>query len=118
MINMELVRERDIDENIVERIKLCHAYLDDVLENPSVFLESPMDVTKHILDLEYKLQELWGFTQDFKFHRYGYRVKWCSCPVMDNDDMVGHTDKRYINVGCPYHGAYPAITWDDARFNE
>lgn len=118
MINKALAERQNLDEYTIEKIELCQAYLSDVLIMPSVFLESPKDVLEHIHDLEYKLQGLWGFPQDIKFHRYDYKVKWCTCPELDNDEMAGNTDKRWINGNCPYHGSNTAISWDDERFQK
>lgn len=118
MINMQLAKERGLNKETVEQIMLCQGFLDDILNNPDILIESPNDIPSCIEECEYNLQGLWGFKKSKKFHRYQYKVKWCTCPSMDNEDMIGWTEKRYINADCPYHGTNPALTWDDKRFQE
>lgn len=117
MINMKLAEERGLDEETIEKIQLCQGFLNDVLSNPDMLIDDPRDVATCIEECEFKLQGLWGFEQSKKFHRYAFDVKWCRCPKLDNAEMVGWTDKRYINMECPYHGVNPALTWDDERFS-
>ena len=116
MINMELAKERGLDKATIEKIELCQGFLNDVLSNPDKLIDDPMDVSACIEECEYKLQGMWGFEQSRKFHRYSFMVKWCRCPKIDNEEMVGWTDRRYINLECPYHGTAPATSWNDERF--
>jgi len=118
MINMKLAQERGLDEETIEQINLTQSFLNDVLHDPSTLVADPKDIPDCIEECEFKLQSLWGFEQSKKFHRYAFDVKWCRCPKLDNAEMIGWTDKRYINMECPYHGTNPAQTWDDKRFQE
>ena len=56
-----------------------------------------------IKEIEFKLQEAWGFKQDSKYHRYWYDQPLCTCPKMDNKELVG-TEHRLIDYRCPVHG--------------
>ena len=56
-----------------------------------------------IKDIEFKLQEAWGFKQDSSFHRHWYEQPLCTCPKMDNKELLG-TEHRLINYECPVHG--------------
>lgn len=51
---------------------------------------------------EFKMQEVWGFSQDVNFHRF-WDIPGCLCPRMDNDERVGTPYKVY-NGSCPIHG--------------
>lgn len=115
MINMDLARKRNISEDAIEEIQKCQWYLDEVLENPEVFCESPEDIPGHIKGLEYKLQNLWGFDANEMMHRWWFEVKGCSCPKIDNMETRGYYD--IINSDCPYHGNDKAKSWSDGRFN-
>lgn len=117
MINMKLAEERGLDEVTIEMIQTRQGFLNDVLRKPDMVINDPKDVAGYIEACEFKLQSLWGFEQSRKFHRYTFDVKWCQCPKLDNAEMVGWTEKRYINAECPYHGSNPAQTWDDERFD-
>lgn len=68
-------------------------------EHPEVF----GDVELVVRNLEFKLQELWKFPQDPKFHRYQQHIKGCTCPRLDNMDLFGHDEHRYRVSDCPWH---------------
>ena len=53
-------------------------------------------------DIEFRLQDAWGFPRDAHYHRFWNRPK-CLCPQYDNDDSYG-TGYSYITAGCPLHG--------------
>lgn len=52
-------------------------------------------------EIEFKLQETWGFPLDANFHRFWDYPK-CECPKIDNYDAYPHL--QYINNNCPLHG--------------
>jgi len=54
-----------------------------------------------IEDLNFQMQELWGFNRDANFHCW-YEVPRCTCPKMDNRDRFG-TDQRIYDLECPVH---------------
>lgn len=58
---------------------------------------------KWLTELEYMLQDAWGFERDSKFHRFWDRPK-CGCPKMDNDDRWP-TGYYVINKSCILHGS-------------
>lgn len=55
-----------------------------------------------ITEIEFKLQELWGFPKDRASHTHWLRPIKCKCPKLDNKDAWGH--EYYINEECPLHG--------------
>ena len=58
--------------------------------------------SKQLTAIEFKLQELWGFPQDIKFHKFWDTPK-CRCPRIDNEDSYPF---GYYGVSgdCPLHG--------------
>lgn len=60
------------------------------------------ELAEMITEVEYQLQDAWGFPRDSSMH-YWTEVPKCSCPKMDNWDIRG-TGKRLINLSCPVHG--------------
>ncbi len=57
---------------------------------------------KRLTELEYQLQEAWGFERNPDFHRFWERPK-CKCPVLDNKDR--YPTGYYVIVSkCPLHG--------------
>lgn len=57
---------------------------------------------KQLKQIEFKMQRLWKFGEDARFHEW-YLIPKCECPKMDNADMRG-TDYSVINAECPVHG--------------
>jgi hypothetical protein len=54
-------------------------------------------------DIEYRLQDLWGFTRDSAYFKRWYRPR-CTCPKMDNNDRYP-TEHYITTMDCPLHGA-------------
>lgn len=53
--------------------------------------------------IEFELQELWGFEKNANFHIFWDRPR-CICPTMDNHDRYPYGN-YVINSICPLHGA-------------
>ena len=53
--------------------------------------------------VEFRLQELWGFKQDAKYHTWWLKPKACTCPKMDNTDPAYYGAGKIINGDCPIH---------------
>ena len=52
--------------------------------------------------IEFELQDAWGFPRNANFHRFWMRPK-CTCPHIDNEDS--YPFGFYVTVGnCPLHG--------------
>jgi len=60
------------------------------------------NILKDLTEAEYALQKAWGFEQDVVFHTYHMTLKGCTCPSMDNYEMVG-TGTKWVAEDCPYH---------------
>lgn len=82
-----------------------HAHLDELIGRAN--WETLPDKTlkkigDEITEIEYELQELWGFPKDRASHTHWLRPIKCKCPKLDNKDAWGH--EYYINEECPLHG--------------
>lgn len=115
-INMALADSLKLEEGTIYKIDRLQTKLNRLLRCPHVFVDSPADVEEIIKEIEFTLQGLWGFDQSVAYHRYGFYVKGCTCPKIDNDEMVGATERRIYSSDCPYHGTNVAMSWDDERF--
>jgi hypothetical protein len=56
-----------------------------------------------IENIEFMMQEAWGFPKDSNYHTHWFELPKCICPKMDNKDSYG-TPYRVIRVDCPVHG--------------
>ncbi len=52
-------------------------------------------------EIEFHLQELWGFPLNANYHRFWDYPK-CKCPKKDNQDA--YPNYQIINLNCPLHG--------------
>lgn len=84
-----------------EKIALDNTYecLIYTLAHPEVMT----DVEAAVRELEYRLQHQWKFPQDAKFHRYQTHIKGCTCPRLDNAELIGYSADRYRVSDCPWH---------------
>lgn len=117
MINKRLAKSRGLTDLRIEEIEKVAKQLDDFIENPQQYVKYPTTVQPHIKHLEFELQYLWEFPKDETCHRYWYRVKWCTCPIIDNEELFAISQK-IINMDCPYHGTNKAESWMDERFHD
>jgi hypothetical protein len=58
--------------------------------------------SQNLTDLEFRLQALWGFSINAKFHRFWWTPK-CLCAKIDNEDAYP-TGYYSISSNCPLHG--------------
>lgn len=67
--------------------------------------DDPAELKLHaanITEIEFKLQDAWGFPRNENFHRFWLLPK-CTCPHMDNEDA--YPTGYYVTSGnCPIHG--------------
>ena len=62
------------------------------------------DQVNLIEELEYEMQEVWGFDKDSSRHYYSFLIPECSCPVIDNKDYADSgSNIRVYNATCPIH---------------
>lgn len=59
-----------------------------------------------ITNIDFELQDAWKFPRDIKYHTWWNQAPRCTCPKMDNKDMLG-TNLRVVSESCPLHGKLP-----------
>lgn len=113
-VNPALVESKGISDEVLMRIKDVHLqlYTLDTIMNLSLLREKLEDapkppeywkkLNKQAEKLEFKLQELWGFDQDTRFHKF-WKRPGCECPILDNEDRYP-LGKYIINQECRLHG--------------
>ena len=116
-INKKLIKERNISKRNVKKIIKLHDKLNKLFDKEYKILQDykagdisrkkidkkVMKIDKKIKEIEFKLQEAWGFPKNEFYHKYWYRQPACSCPKMDNEELLGKNFK-IINSECLVHG--------------
>ena len=97
--NEDLIKLKNISPEYRQVLIDTYKLLTMVLDRPDLY-EDPV---QHVEALEYSMQIMWGFPPYKDYHSYWDKIKGCTCPQMDNRDMIG-TGKRYVNGDCPFHG--------------
>ena len=104
-LNPAFVKERGVDDKTLDEIKVIHVTIQSVFEKikKETNIEKLRCLAGMITELDFKLQEAWGFEKDARFHTWWYRAPKCLCGTMDNREALG-TGYQHINVSCPLHG--------------
>jgi len=105
ILNPNLIKKQGVDKEGVKLIKTIHVMLLTIFDE----IEKEDDPDKlHVFadvinELDFKLQEAWGFERDANYHTWWYRAPKCTCPTMDNQERVG-TPYSIVSEDCPLHG--------------
>lgn len=75
--NPELVKQMGVSDENVRRINVIHDELDACLNETDEYLTEidRVQLLKHISDLEFSLQRIWGFTEDRRYHTWRERMR-------------------------------------------
>lgn len=98
IVNMALAEKQGLTEADHEKLQALYNALDDLLTQPENY-ENPVDLIEQI---EFKLQKVWKFPQDARYHTHWVKIKGCTCPKMDNKNYFG-SDICLINQKCKWH---------------
>lgn len=101
MLNKALLDQQNAWDNLEEIkethwLKLVICEMVQETEDASELKSLAQDLT----EIEFYLQELWGFPKDIKFHRFWEYPK-CECPKFDNLDAYPYAS--YISSNCRLH---------------
>ena len=105
-LNQNLVARNNV--SYTAQLQLCELYdeLEALIEegNATSSVEENRRIANEIEQLEFKLQELWGFGRSQMHHRYWSRLDMCLCNAdsLDNSDDRGY--RRTVRLDCPIHG--------------
>ena len=98
-VNHEFAVKQGLTQAEIDALEPKYQALFDVLNNP----EEYPDPVASVEALEFDLQEAWHFPRDKRFHKYQLYIKGCTCPIMDNVELIGYTEDRYSVSDCPWH---------------
>lgn len=66
--------------------------------------EKLKEMDKECREIEFALQDAWGFEREDKFHKFWLRPH-CCCPKLDNEDRYP-TGYYVMSDNCPLHGGF------------
>lgn len=105
-INIQLAREHKLSDETIMSINSCHATEKEMIEVMELINDkkSLKEMYLRWTELQFYLQDLWGFDRDSMHHRSWYLPK-CICAKMDNDDIYPHGmhGGYWITENCPIH---------------
>lgn len=105
-LNQNLIARNGVSPS--SQLELCTLYdkLEELIEegNATLSVEENRRIANEVEQLEFKLQELWGFGRSQMHHRYWSRLDICLCNAdsLDNRDNWGY--RRTVMMKCPIHG--------------
>lgn len=102
-VNPFLIQKRGVSDENLTLILHAHYYKSQLYQEMEEF-DSPPDLKEYarkIEEVEYYLQELWGFPKNNAYHKF-WEVPHCSCGSLDNKDAYGTGFRHYSSV-CPVH---------------
>lgn len=105
VISVQLAERQGLTQDAVNAIELLHRFKDDMFDlcrNVYVDGESGGFVLA-LEQIEFSMQRLWEFEESSAHHTWWYQIPGCTCPKLDNQDMMG-IDQRIISCDCPFHG--------------
>lgn len=102
-LSRDLLYKQDAWKNLkkIKTVHKCKLMILDAMES----MEDIQDLrfaANELKGIEFKLQELWGFPKDARWHKF-WEVSHCLCPKMDNNDWYP-TGRCFISGNCPVHG--------------
>ena len=103
-LNYKLLIQNKKEENVdvlKEKYIEMFKYFEKLENTDNYFVLN--DIMQKIEEIEFEMQELWGFKKDRNMHRYWFDNGVCSCPRMDNYDNLG-TPYRIYHSECVLHG--------------
>lgn len=106
LVSPQLVKRQNLGKEEIGKLVKLHAERIDLFElmkvmDPEEDKEALYECHLEWMEGEFKMQEVWGFGRDAKFHKF-WDLPHCSCPVMDNNDW--YPSGRYVTSGACYHG--------------
>ena len=107
MLNTRLADARNISQENREKINALHISRKKLYKCIEELSEYELKALGKAYagisrELEFMLQDLWGFDRDITKHRF-WELPRCECSKLDNKERYG-TPYQIINRDCPLHG--------------
>lgn len=104
-VNIPLARERGIPELDIIKIHSLQEFREELQSQMQDTDEENKSELRRLFKLwkdnEFKLQSLWRFEVNEKWHK-DFLLPHCNCPVYDN--YAVYPELRHVSKTCVYHG--------------
>lgn len=112
MLNADLITQQGLDGEEVQYICELHDRRERLFEEMKEMDPKKEQRKLHmcvdiLTDIEYDLQDAWGFPRSRNHHTWWYVAPHCTCVKMLNHQQFG-SPYKHIESTCPLHGN---ITW-------
>lgn len=105
LLNGYFIELKGIDEATCEIIADLHRQKQSLIADMMACDRSEKTklhiIAEHISDIEYELQEAWGWVRDDLWHRT-WLLPHCECSTTANISAYPH--HRFVSPKCPVHG--------------
>lgn len=107
-LNKRLIESQNLTMHDVNALTALHIMLKTVFDKvedmtPSEVDDNRDEIVSVVEDLELEMQRVWHFPQSKAHHTWWVRVPQCTCPTMDNLELMG-VDQRIHTASCLLHG--------------
>jgi len=107
VLNQKLIEKQKITEEGVIKIKKPHRKKNKLFSKISRWMEEGNDKkiilsAKKLKEIEFKMQDVWGFERDSNKHIHWFQNPACSCPTIDNFESFPF--RRLYSGDCILHG--------------
>ena len=105
VLNEKLLDSQNVRHNVTkildehEKINMLFMY---AMSKKNLSFDERERIKTALKNMEYTLQELWGFPRDENRHTHRLRLPGCTCPKDDNREMIGKIG-WWVNEHCPWH---------------
>ena len=102
-LSSDLIELKNLDQKTVTKISRLHTVKTKIYDliTKTKTKTRLRDYGKMLENLEFKLQKLWKFPLQRRYHRFWETPK-CECPKLDNLDAYPYAS--IVNKKCPIHG--------------
>ncbi len=103
VLNETLVARRGLDNDRIGMLRHLHARMATLKASfAEASLSEARALVREVEDVEFEMQEAWGWTRDRTRHSHWWQVEGCRCPSGANEALTGQ-GVRLVAAECPHH---------------
>jgi len=106
-LNPRLVIKQGIGQLEISKLSVLHDVAEKLKSDrgsTDVDVEYMAKLGHDMQEVEFMMQEQWGFEKDYRHHTHGYHLKGCECAYISGHEAVAGAQK--YSACCAYHAAF------------